>query len=354
MDIRLKRILISAGLLVGVVFIMCLAAKVMMQSDSGLSAEVLSESKSGSSEMTAKGITDKDTAGEDTGSTAAGTTATDSADVAGSGSGTSGSGTGSGTSGSSESDSGSSGESGSTAGDISASGNGESGSGESGSGTSSTSGAGIGSNGTHVVVINAAHQSKYSSETEAIGPGAATTKVKAITGATGVKSGTPEYKINLEIAGLLRDELISRGYEVYMIRESNDVDISDAERAQIANKQGEIVIHIHCNADDAEGIKGIMAFYPSKDNAYVGNLSDSCKALSTALLTGLEAATADKNWGPIALDNQTALNWTKIPASHVEVGYLSNIEEDALLQTEEYRTKIARGLADGVDMYFGQ
>ena len=349
MDIRLKRILISAGLLVGVVFIMCLAAKVMMQSDSGLSAEVSSESKSGSSEMTAKGITDKDTAGEDTGSTAAGTTATDSADGAGSGSGTSGSGTGSGTSGSSESDSGSSGESGSTAGDISASGNGES-----GSGTSSTSGAGIGSNGTHVVVINAAHQSKYSSETEAIGPGAATTKVKAITGATGVKSGTPEYKINLEIAGLLRDELISRGYEVYMIRESNDVDISDAERAQIANKQGEIVIHIHCNADDAEGIKGIMAFYPSKDNAYVGNLSDSCKALSTALLTGLEAATADKNWGPIALDNQTALNWTKIPASHVEVGYLSNIEEDALLQTEEYRTKIARGLADGVDMYFGQ
>lgn len=204
----------------------------------------------------------------------------------------------------------------------------------------------------HRVVINAAHQSKYVTETEPIGPGASKTKYKAITGATGVSSGVPEYKVNLAVAQLLRDELVKRGYEVYMIRESDDVNISDCERAKLANENGEIVIHIHANADESEGIKGIMAFYPSKDNEYAGKYSDACRNLCSALLTELESATRTKNWGPIALDTQTALNWTTIPAAHVEVGYLSNTEEDKLLQTEDYRKKIAAGLADGVDAYF--
>lgn len=206
--------------------------------------------------------------------------------------------------------------------------------------------------GVHTVAIDAAHQEKADTDMEPIGPGATTTSMKCKWGATGVASGVPEHKLNLAVAGKLKNELEARGYQVYMLRETSDVSLSDAERARLANVNADIVIHIHANADDREGISGIMAFYPSEDNLYVASLSASCRQLEDKLLTGLAAITGAKNWGTIAIDTLTALNWTSIPAAHVEVGYLSNTEEDRLLQTEDYQQKIATGLADGVDAYF--
>lgn len=205
----------------------------------------------------------------------------------------------------------------------------------------------------HVIVIDAAHQQKADTEKEPLGPGSSETKYKVTSGAAGVSTGTPEFKLNLAIALLLEEELKSRGYEVYMIRSTNDVTISDAERARLANINGEAVIHIHANADESEGICGTMAFTPSSANSFVAKeVIEECEAFSKALITGLNNETGAKTWGVIANDNLTALNWTNIPASHVEVGYLSNGEEDRLLQTEEYRKKIATGLADGCDLFF--
>lgn len=343
MDAKIKTILISAGTFIGVFLVMCLVAKIMMQDPEQQSSAYEQAINKLSGETDAKnGAAADDKAGteenvssqNDSSDGNKGTVSDDKSDNA-------------------------TGEKNSSTGDVSDSQNSE------GIPNSNSDGAiGTGDGGTaeqtptsapsskHKVVINAAHQSKYDNDTEPIGPGASKTRIKAITGATGVSSGVPEYKVNLAIAKLLRDELVSRGYEVYMIRESDDVNSSDATRAKLANENGDIVLHIHCNADEAEGIKGIMAFYPSKDNEYAGKYSDSCKNLCNWVLKGLEAATQDKNWGPIALDTQTALNWTTIPAAHVEVGYLSNNEEDELLQTESYRKKIATGIADGIDLYF--
>ncbi|MCR5429324.1 MAG: N-acetylmuramoyl-L-alanine amidase [Lachnospiraceae bacterium] len=208
--------------------------------------------------------------------------------------------------------------------------------------------------GKHTVVIDAAHQSTNVSEKEPIGPGATQTKVKVTSGAEGTATDTPEYKMTLEVSLMLRDELVKRGYGVYMIRETNDVSISDAERARLANINGEIVLHIHGNADENEGIKGIMAFCPSDDNEFVSKqLAEKCKTLCRDILSEMEAETGAKNWGAIGHNGLTALNWTNIPAAHVELGYLSNAEEDRLLQTAEYREKLVRGIADGIDKYFG-
>jgi N-acetylmuramoyl-L-alanine amidase len=208
--------------------------------------------------------------------------------------------------------------------------------------------------GKHTVVIDAAHQATNVSEKEPIGPGATQTKVKVTSGAEGTATDTPEYKMTLEVSLMLRDELVKRGYGVYMIRETNDVSISDAERARLANINGEIVLHIHGNADENEGIKGIMAFCPSDDNEFVSKqLAEKCKTLCRDILSEMEAETGAKNWGAIGHNGLTALNWTNIPAAHVELGYLSNAEEDRLLQTAEYREKLVRGIADGIDKYFG-
>ena len=138
-----------------------------------------------------------------------------------------------------------------------------------------------------------------------------------------------------------------------MTRESHDVDISDATRAQKANERASIVIHIHGNADEREGIAGIMAFAPGDDNPYVkGKVLDGCRELGQNILDKLAVTTSAKNWGVISNNNLSALNWTTIPASHIEVGYLTNADEEKLLKTEDYRDKIVKGIADGVDAYY--
>ncbi|MCR5686190.1 MAG: N-acetylmuramoyl-L-alanine amidase [Lachnospiraceae bacterium] len=208
----------------------------------------------------------------------------------------------------------------------------------------------------HVVCIDAAHQAKADISKEAVGPGSSDTKYKVTSGATGTTTGGPEYIINLGIALKLKELLLARGYEVVMIRENHDVNISDSERAKLANDSADIVIHIHCNADDTrDTMSGIMAFEPSEDNKYVdGGVRVECARLGASLLDKLAAATGAKNWGVIRNDNLTALNWTKIPASHVEVGYLTNPDEDRLLQTDDYQRLVAGALADGVDAFFEQ
>lgn len=63
-------------------------------------------------------------------------------------------------------------------------------------------------------------------------------KNKVTSGTDGVSTGVPEYKVNLQVALKLRDELLSRGYSVIMTRETNDVSLSNVDRATIANDSG--------------------------------------------------------------------------------------------------------------------
>ncbi len=207
---------------------------------------------------------------------------------------------------------------------------------------------------TYIICIDPAHQNKADTTTEPIGPGSSTKKYKVTSGATGV-SGALEYELTLSIGLKLRDELTSRGYGVIMIRESNDVNISDGGRAQLANETSDMVIHIHCNAEERESIAGVMVFEPSEDNTFVdASTGGKCRKLGRAVVDKLADSTGAKKWGVIVNDNLTALNWTSIPAVHVEVGYLTNAEEEKLLKSDEYQIKIVKGIADGIDAYYSE
>ena len=114
------------------------------------------------------------------------------------------------------------------------------------------------------IAIDAGHQARGNSATEPIGPGSATRKAKVAGGATGVATHVPEYKLTLAVAKKLQKELKNRGYQVYMIRTKNNVNISNKKRAQLANKSGsDIYIRLHGDSSASSAVTGASGLYPS-------------------------------------------------------------------------------------------
>ena len=206
-----------------------------------------------------------------------------------------------------------------------------------------------------VIVIDAGHQKKGDLSKEPIGPGASEQKAKVTYGNVGVKTGTPEYQLNLEIALKLQTELEARGYTVIMCRTDNDVNMSNSERAAIANEaNADAFIRIHCNGYDSSSVHGAMTMCQTPNNPYNGNRYEESRLLSECVLDYLVDETGCKKQNIFEDDSMSGINWSMVPVTIVEVGYLSNPDEEAKLVTDDYQQKVAVGIANGVDAYIAE
>ena len=204
-----------------------------------------------------------------------------------------------------------------------------------------------------VVVIDPGHQLTADLTQEPIGPGAAETKYKVSGGTASCNTGSPESELTLAVSKLLEAELIQRGYTVLMTRTEQDVNISNSERAAVANDaNADAFVRIHANGSENSGANGALTICQTAANPYNSDLYAKSRALSDAVLDELTANAGCRKEYVWETDTMSGINWCRVPVTIVEIGYMTNAAEDALLATDDYRSLIAVGIANGIDRYF--
>ena len=205
-----------------------------------------------------------------------------------------------------------------------------------------------------IVVIDPANQAVVNAEQVEIGPNSEETKQGASTGNVGTILGTKESELNLTYAKLLKTELESRGYEVILTRETDEINLSNKARAEIANASSATTfVRIQMNFSENSSLSGVMAVCMPADSTFNGGLHNDSYRLATRLLEGVLEKTACINQGIYETDQMTAINWSQIPVALIKLGYLSNAEDEGKLVDASYQQEVVKGLADGLDAYYG-
>ena len=204
------------------------------------------------------------------------------------------------------------------------------------------------------VVLDPGHSAVVAPGTEPLGPGSSEYKAADASGTSGVASGVREYELTLNISVQLKAELEGRGYTVLMTRESNDVPVSCIERANVANNAGAAAyVRIHANGSENQGAAGAMTICTTPGSPYASELYSASRNLSDCILNKYCEMTGCRSEGVWETDTMSGNNWSRVPVTIVEMGYMTNPQEDLLMQTPEYQSKIVQGIADGIDLFFG-
>lgn len=213
-----------------------------------------------------------------------------------------------------------------------------------------------------VVCVNAGHGTKGGSSVKTQCHPDGTPKVTGGTTGAGAVSavavssgmqfadGTAEAKVTLAMAKVLKEKLLARGYDVLMIRESDDVQLDNVARTVMANNMADCHIALHW--DSTTSNKG--AFYMSVPNVAsyramepVASHWQEHHTLGDSLISGLKGAGVKIfSNGKMEMD-LTQTSYSTVPSIDIELGDKASDHSAATLD------KLGTGLADGVDQFFG-
>ena len=207
-------------------------------------------------------------------------------------------------------------------------------------------------NGQYVICIDPGHQTKGDMSQEPVAPGSSEKKFKVSWGTQGVATKIPEYELTLSASKILKKDLEQMGFKVIMTRETNDVNITNSERAIFANdNNADLVIRIHADGSDDSSTTGASLHIPSQDSQYTSKIypeSNEC-----AKLISLQMKQDGFKVNDIyQRSDLTGFNWSKVPVVLVEMGFMSNPEEDQKMAETSYQEKMMKSVAEGAQAYF--
>jgi N-acetylmuramoyl-L-alanine amidase len=150
------------------------------------------------------------------------------------------------------------------------------------------------------------------------------------------------------VALKLRDVLEKDGVEVIMVRTTDKVDITNSQRAEIANKaHADLFIRLRCDGSSSHSVHGISVLTPGK-NKWTGPIVAPSMVAAKLVSRDAIKATKAKNRGIVRRTDLAGFNWCKVPTVLVEMGFMTNAKEDRRLAKSAYQHKLAAGMAQGI------
>ncbi|PEW05205.1 N-acetylmuramoyl-L-alanine amidase [Bacillus cereus] len=206
--------------------------------------------------------------------------------------------------------------------------------------------------GKFLVVIDPGHQQKANLNLEPIGPGAATQKYKVTDGTTGVVTKKRESVLVLEMAFLLKEKLEAKGIQVLMTRTAHEVDISNKERATFANDhKANLFLRLHADGSENQNQSGFAVLTPAEGNLYTKEIYAESLQISQTIVNKMRQNHQVKVNGIKFRDDLSGFNWSKVPGVLLELGFMSNPEEDKKLSDPQYVNSLLQSVTDSVDEY---
>ncbi len=173
-----------------------------------------------------------------------------------------------------------------------------------------------------------------------------------------------EKDLNLLYTKALNTELKKRGHTVFTTRTS-DVQVPPlGTRCRLVNEhyrqqapQFDLIVSIHCNAAAIKE-NGVYKAVSSRRGLYVIYSQESEASRTAAQTISKQCAAAD-----IHLNHHGRLSTVQLgralagihktipPAVLIELGFMTNPEELALLKSDTYREEMVKTLADGIEKY---
>ena len=192
------------------------------------------------------------------------------------------------------------------------------------------------------VVIDPGHQETTDSEQELYASWLSATKPRCTSGATGIVTGVNEYELTLDYSLIIADYLEQCGANVILTRDTNDVNISNQERAAIANSNSaDIFLRIHADAAGDSLASGVRVYTPDS-GSYTDTSPEYAEQLAelVANAEGLEVNAVR------ATSLYTGLNYANTLRSfQISLGFLSNSDDEAVLTNEENIAAVAEAIS---------
>lgn len=204
-----------------------------------------------------------------------------------------------------------------------------------------------------VICLDPGHGITSESEQEKMSPLSDETKPAYVSGASG--ECQTEEELNLAVAELVKERLEELGAEVYMTRTENEATVSNLERAEMANeREADLCVRIHADGTEDSSAHGFSVLVPAGEYLGTPSIVEPSREAAVAVEESLAESTGAKDRGIVEREDLTGFNWSEVPVILVEMGFLSNPEEDEKMATVSYREKLADGISGGVEKWLTQ